>query len=164
MTDKPLTRLVFVGTCVLVDKKPGELWITEARAAEHPDDSAALRSAASPFGKEKRTFTVGAVYEVPAVVDEAGQVTSITRSFAYKAMLDTPAVAALQLQEKGTAAIAAAKREEEKARKNPAYSSLIHDLARIVAATPFNQQDHVIAGISHELRRESLELWRKGRR
>lgn len=164
MTDKTPTRLVFLGTCTLQGGKAGELWVTEARARQHPDDTAALRKVASPFGKEKRSFTVGAVYEVPAVVDAEGQVTNITRDFRYVEMVDTPAVATLQLEEKGLAALAAAKREEEKARKNPAYASLIRDLARIVAAAPFGQQDRVIAGIGHELRRESLELWKKGGR
>lgn len=164
MTDKTPTRLVFLGTCTLQGGKSGELWATEELTLKHPDDAAALRKIASPFGKEKRSFTVGAVYEVPAFVDENGVVTSITRTFDYRAMVDSPAVACLQLEEKGLAAIENAKREEAKARKNPAYASLIRELSLIVAAAPFAQQDRVIAGIGHELRRESLELWKKGGR
>jgi hypothetical protein len=163
MTDMTPTRLVFIGTCTLEDRKPGQLWVTEERALKHRDDAEALRRSASPFSKDKRTYTVGAVYETPAIVDEQGAVTNITRSLVYKAMVDTPATAALQLEEKGVRAMADAKREEEKARKNPAYASVIRDLARIVSAAPFSKQDRVIAGIMLDLRREALELHRRTR-
>lgn len=163
MTDTTPTRLVFIGTCTLQDGKTGELWITEQRARKHPDDAATLRSEASAFGREKRTFTVGAVYEVPAVVSDDGQVTNITRSFRYVEMVDTPAMAALQLEEKGLRAIADAKRDEEKARRSPPYQRVIRDLAQIVAAVPHTRQERVLAGIMADVRRESLDLWRKGR-
>jgi hypothetical protein len=162
MTDKTPTRLMFAGTCTLSDKKPGELWLTEARALQHTGDAAQLRAAASAFGKDKRTFTVGAVYEVPAIVDAEGQVTSITRDYRYLAMVDTPAVAALQLEEKGLRALADAKREEDKARKAPPYASVVRELALIVAAVPMTRQERVLQGIMSEVRREALDLWRKG--
>jgi hypothetical protein len=162
MTDKTPTRLMFAGTCTLQGGKTGELWITEELARQHPENVTALRKAASPFGKERRGFTVGAVYEVPAVVGEDGRVTNITRDFRYVDMVDTVATASLQLEKRGLDAIDAAKKAEEKARKNPAYASLIRDLARIVAAAPFDRQDRVIAGIGLELRRTALDLWKQG--
>ena len=164
MTDKTPTRLMFVGSCTLDDKKPGELWITEARAKQHPDDAQALRAAASAFNKEKRTFTVGAVYEAPAIVNDEGMVTNLTRDWRYLAMVDTPAVAALQLEEKGLRAIADAKRDEEKARKAPPYSSLVRDLALIVNAVPHTRQERVLQGIMAEVRREAHEMWRQDMR
>lgn len=163
-TPKPRLRVVYLGTCTLEDKKPGEVWAPEALAAA-AQTTAELRAAGSPFSKRRQSYTVGAVYEATADLDENGRLTALTRDHAYRAMLDTEAMSALVLREKGLAASEQRKKAEAKARRDggPSLDSLLDQVARIVARTPFQQQDAVVRGFTSEVQRRALELWRKGR-
>lgn len=164
MSDKPRIRVVYLGTCTLDDKKPGEVWAPEALAAEAKTTDQ-LRATGSPFSKRRQSYTVGAVYEATADLGENGRLTSLTRDHSYRAMLDTEAVSALVLREKGLAASEQRKKAEAKARRDggPSLDSLLDQVARIVARTPFQQQDAVVRGFTSEVQRRALELWRKGR-
>lgn len=162
MTDLPKNRIVYLGPCDLQGGKTGELWATED-AALAATDADALRRLASPFGKGKRSSTVGAVYEAGANIED-GRVTQISRDMTYRKMVSTDAVVALALRAKGLEAAEAAKRAEAKARKDGPADDLLDQLARIIAAGSINDQEHIIRGFSDEVRRRALAIWRKGRR
>lgn len=163
MSDLPKTRVVFLGPVTLEGNKPGEYWATEEAARAAPD-AEALRRVASPFGKGRRSATVGAVYETGAKVGEDGRIVQINRDMTYRAMLDTDAVVAMALRAKGLQAQQDAERAEAKARRlGPANEQLEH-LAYIVAAGGINDQEHIIRGFANELRRRSLEIWRRKRK
>lgn len=162
MPDLPRHRLVFLGPVTLEGNKPGELWATE-QATLGAADAEGLRRLASPFGKGRRSSTVGAVYEGGAEVDEAGRVTRISRDMTYRTMLDTDAVVALALRAKGLQAQQDAEKAEAKARREGPANDLLDQLARIVAAGSINDQEHIIRGFSVEVRKRALQLWREGR-
>lgn len=156
-----LTRVVYLGPVTLKGNKPGELWATE-EAARSAHDAAALYRIASPFGKGRRSSTVGAIYEAKATVED-GKLQSMSRTRTYRAMLTTDAVVAMALRAKGLQAQEKAERAEAKARKAGVADDLLNELARIVAATPLTDQEHVIRGFSTEVRKRALEIWRKQR-
>jgi hypothetical protein len=164
MTDASTTRLVYLGTTTLSDKKPGELWTTEALALA-AKDADELRAASSAFSKRRTVYTVGAVYESPSTLDDAGRLVELNRALSYRAMADTETVNALVLHEKGRAAAERAKKAEEKARRDGGESldSLLDQVARIVSRAPFQDQSKVINGFSAEIQRRSLDIWRKSR-
>ena len=167
MTDKPTVRVVYLGTTTLADKKPGELWTTEALALA-AKDTAELLGTSSAFSKRRNAYTVGAVYEsTGSVLNDDGRLVELNRSqLSYRAMVDTDVMHAIVLRAKGEAAQERAKRAEEKARKDggPALDSLLDQAARIVARAPFQDQARIATGFSMEVQRRALEIWRKGGR
>lgn len=164
MTDLTKHRVVYLGTTTLEGNKPGELWTTEARALAATEVDQ-LRRTSSAFGKRRNSYTVGAVYESACELDEAGRLIKLDRNLIYRAMVDTEAMCALVLHDKGLAAAEAAKRAEAKARKDGGESldSLLDQVARIVARAPFQDQGRIVAGFSADVQRRSLEIWRKAR-
>lgn len=164
MTDTPIpTPVVYLGTVTLEGNKPGERWTTEIRAlaAKTVED---LLAGSSPFGKRRTGYTIGAVYDSGAAqVDAAGQLTTLGRDLTYRRMVQTDAMAALVLREKAAQAREDAKRAEAKARKAGPADDLLDQVARIVAAAPFQQQASVAQGFAVEVQRRALDIWRKGR-
>jgi hypothetical protein len=163
-TNKEPVRLVYLGTTTLSDNKPGELWTTEALALA-AKDTAELRATSSAFSKRRTGYTVGAIYESPSTLNDDGRLVELNRALSYRAMIDTEAMSALVLQEKGVAAQERAKKAEEKARKDggPSLDSLLDQVARIVARAPFQDQPRIISGFSNDVQRRALEIWKKGR-
>lgn len=166
MTDdeKQPARLVFLGTATLADKKPGELWTTEALALA-AKDVGELLTMSSAFSKRRQTYTVGAVYESPESVIEGGKLTQLDRTLSYRSMVDTEVMSALVLRQKGQAAAERAKKAEDKARRDGGESldSLLDQVARIVSRAPFSDQQRIINGFSSEVGRRALEIWRRAR-
>lgn len=164
MPDLTPLRLVYVGSCDLQGGKTGELWATE-EMANAAMDLASLRKAACPFGKDRRTFNIGGVYEMDAELGEGGKPSAIRRASAlWKRTLNTDALAAAHLRERGIEAAEKAKRAEAKARKGGPADDLLDQVARIVAAAPFEMQGKVAAGFAAEVQRRALDIWKKGRR
>lgn len=159
-TELPIIPLVYLGSCTLADNKAGERWATEKMASKAAtlDD---LLAASNPFGKDRRSYVVGAVYETGARVGEDGRPESVGRAMNYARMLDTDPVAAAALLEKGKEAQEIRRRAEAKARKEGPADRLLDQMARIVAGVPITQQELVIQGFSTEIRKRALAIWRK---
>lgn len=164
MTDETTHRLVYLGTTTLADKKPGELWTTEALALAAKDVDE-LRLMSSAFSKRRTGYTVGAVYESAGSVVEGGKLVQLNRALTYRSMVDTEAMSALVLREKGAEAAERAKKAEAKARKDGGESldSLLDQVARIVSRAPFGDQGKIVSGFSADVQRRALELWRRAR-
>jgi hypothetical protein len=153
-------RVVYLGACVLQSGKAGQLWALEDDAAAAPD-AESLRLVASPFGSEKKTRVVGAVYETVAKVTD-GRLTELSRDMIYRSMLETDAIVYMALRDKGVNDVLDAAKAEAKAARSGVVDGPLDQVARIVAMAPLGDREHVIRGFSSEVRRRANLISRQG--
>lgn len=174
MTDEPTTiatpetvelddaLIVCVGRSLSSEGKLCDLFAPLDVARPLKDDQERLRRVASLFASKSRP-TVGAVYQTNATL-VGNRVTSLGVHRTYKEMLDGEALRAGALHARGLEQQEEAKRAEAKVRKVPVGGSCISELAAMVSRAPIGQQETMISGIAAAIRKEAMDVWRKGGR
>lgn len=150
-----MTRIVYLGTIVLSNRKPGQRWIAEE--VLNRTESNRVNEASSAFSK-KGSPIVGGIYESEVTMD-GDQLTQITRAMTYRGRSEHPYVRVAELAEAAAEDNARAKRSEAKAKANPAIMAELSNTAAWVRSLPAMHRRAALSGIVSIL---SDEVYRIG--